>query len=103
MPLLRNAGVDFVPHDHANRPLKVGDLVVVPCIVTGIDKHPDFINVALETRWAMEPGPNKTPIILNTKQVLLVESSREMMPDSIHVMDVIEEIKKTGSEILKGR
>jgi hypothetical protein len=90
----------FVPHDHNDNPLKIGDIVAVPCVITGIDKHPDFINVALQTRWPMYPGENKTPIILNTSQVILVKKSEKLMDDSVHVMDVIQEIKE-GSGIIK--
>jgi hypothetical protein len=90
----------FVPHDHNDNPLKLGDVVAVPCVITGIDKHPDYINVALLTRWPMFPGPNPTAIILNTSQVLLVKESQKLIGDSVHVMDVIQEIKE-GSGIIR--
>lgn len=106
MPLHLESRIDertFVPHDHDDRPLKIGDTVSVPCVITGIDRQPEYINVAMETVWPMYPGHKKTSIILNTKQVLLIEESAKAPRDSVHVMDVIEEIGKTGSGIIKGR
>lgn len=93
---------DFVPHDHQGEPLNIGDIVVVPCVITGIDKHPEFINVALETRWPMLPGDNKTPILVNTTQVILVEKSEKKgKTDSVHVMDVINGIKEESGILTK--
>lgn len=93
------------PRDHVGKELKVGDEVAVSCIITGLDRHEEYINVALETRYPMYPGNNPTAIILNTKQVLLINKSQKTPPDSVHVMDVIETIKVTASDsaILKGR
>jgi len=95
------------PRDHVGKELKVGDEVAVSCIITGLDRHEEYINVALETRYPMFPGNNPTAIILNTKQVLLIKSAEKAGNDSIHVMDVIDTIKVAAAEadsgILKGR
>ena len=90
----------FVPTDHNGNPLKVGDVVAIPCVITGLDRHHDYVNVGLETRWPMHPGPNKTPIFLSSLQILLIQPSEKTLPESVHVLDVIEEVKR-GSGIIK--
>jgi hypothetical protein len=99
---VQQPGIKFTPHDHEKNPLQVGDVVVVPCVVTGVDRQPGYINVAMNTCWPMLPGNHATSIMLNTSQVILVRKTPKKL-DSVHVMDVIEDIKKTGSTVIKGR
>jgi hypothetical protein len=62
-----------MPLDGRGRKLHVGDTVNVPCVVTGVDGHEEYCNIAVETLEAMFPGPNKTAIVLNTRQVILTK------------------------------
>lgn len=90
-----------MPKDHNGNDLKIGDVVAVPCIITGLDHHGEYIDVALETRWPMYPGPNSTPLALNTKQLLLVRASATKV-ESLPVIDVLETIKvEEGTGVLK--
>lgn len=61
-----------MPHDRKNKAIQIGDVVMVPAIVTGVDKHEDFINLALETIETMYPGEHKTPLLLNCRQVEVI-------------------------------
>lgn len=94
-----------MPKDHNGSELKVGDVVAVPCVITGMDKHDEYINVALETRWPMSPGDKRTPLALNTHQVMLIRSSFDKKK-SYPVIDVLTETIKheiEDSKIEKGR
>lgn len=58
-----------MPHDRDGVELKVGDRVMVPCIVTAIHLTTDFCNVDLQTVRPMPPLEAMTAITLNSKQV----------------------------------
>jgi len=58
-------------HDAKGRELKVGDRVVVPCVVTAIHATVEFCNVSLESIATMPPAhTSKAGVTANTKQVL---------------------------------
>lgn len=59
-----------MPHDANGLPVKKGDRVNVPCIVTEVQPGDEYCNVNLETEHPMYPGENKTPIVVNAKQVV---------------------------------
>ncbi len=42
-------------HDAKNRALKVGDTVLVPCVVTELYQTEEFCNVAVETKVGRRP------------------------------------------------
>lgn len=61
-----------MPHDRKNHPIKIGDIVSIPAVVTGVDRHPNYINIAVETIEPMFPAEHKTPLLLNARQVEVV-------------------------------
>lgn len=66
---LFSATLSDMPHDIDRGELKVGDRVIVECVVTGISPGPDYCNVVLQTIAPMYPSPNPTGISLNASQV----------------------------------
>lgn len=59
-----------MPHDNRGEELRVGDTVLVPCVVRAIHINADYCNVDLETKEPMWPGMHKTAIVLNSKQTV---------------------------------
>lgn len=55
-------------HDKNGKPLKVGDLVMVPCTVKHVQAG-DYCTLTLETTEIMPGNRAKTSISLNAKQV----------------------------------
>lgn len=70
-----------MPTDRAGKKIHVGDIVNVRCLVTGVDRHPDFINVALEVTEPEYPGAAKRTLLMNALQTELVESLGETNTD----------------------
>jgi hypothetical protein len=63
-----------MPHDKNGNPLKVGDRVDIPCIITGISAGDDYCNCIVETTEKMAPEYKYTNTYsLNTKMVERVE------------------------------
>lgn len=60
-----------MPHDRDKRPIKVGDTVNIPCVVTNISGGEEYCNLTAETVIPMFPGTSKTTITLNAGQVVL--------------------------------
>ena len=60
-------------HDRNGKPLKVGDKVNVPCIVTAVQPGAEYCNLTVETEEPMFPTQNKNTITFNSKQVEKVE------------------------------
>lgn len=62
-------------HDKNGTPLKVGDIVVIPCKVTHLcDSTPDYCNVECETLYGRRPDGNKERFgAINTAQLVLIE------------------------------
>jgi len=57
-------------HDGKGRELKVGDRVMIPCIVRGVQAMPLYCNATVETEATM-PGSNGTSTwAVNTRQML---------------------------------
>lgn len=69
-----------MPHDNAGQPLKVGDLVMIPCRVKDIYSTDEYCNVELETLYPMHPSSHHSGITLNAKQVSLVPTLAETGP-----------------------
>lgn len=59
-----------MPHDLHGEPLKVGDVVLVPCVVTSVTASEEFCNVGVETLYPMFPGDHKSSGSFNAKQVV---------------------------------
>jgi hypothetical protein len=59
-----------MPHDRDGAPLKVGDEVTIPAVVTSISPGADYCNLSVETVEPMFPGDSKTTVTLNAKQVV---------------------------------
>jgi hypothetical protein len=59
-----------MPHDHRGEELKVGDVVMVPCVVKAIHLTEDYCNVDLVTREFMHPTRDVTRLTLNSRQTV---------------------------------
>lgn len=68
-----------MPHDLSGKLIKVGDRVLVPCIVRDIYSTEDFCNLSLETVHPMFPGTTLSGLTLNAKQVL--QESEYLTPE----------------------
>lgn len=62
-----------MPHDINGTELKIGDKVIIECIVTNVMTGLDFCNVQLDTVNSMPPNNTTSSITLNTKQVKRIE------------------------------
>lgn len=58
-----------MPNDKNGALVKVGDTVIVPCVITSITEGTEYCNVTMETVEPMYPGDSKNTIVLNAKQV----------------------------------
>jgi hypothetical protein len=86
-----------MPTDRRGKKLRPGDIVCIPCVVMGIDPHPEFINVMLETCEPAFPGEAKTPLLMNARQTDLIEARGESDPD-MNVRRAIEESNQRQGE-----
>ncbi len=59
-----------MPHDAGGNVLQVGDEVLVPCRVVGLQLGDDYCNCNLETAYPMPPYTTRSQITLNTRQVM---------------------------------
>jgi hypothetical protein len=59
-----------MPHDKNGLPVRIGDLVNVPCTVKDVQPGLEYCNLTLETVEPMFPGKEKSSICLNAKQVI---------------------------------
>lgn len=84
-----------MPHDRKNNRLRPGDLVMIPGIVKGIDKHSTYVNIVIETSEGRHPDGRKELIQINARQVELISASGHSDPD----MDVTAAISESGSTI----
>lgn len=57
-----------MPHCNRGRLLKVGDRVMVECVVESIQENVDYCNVTVRTVRPMPPYQDGTTITLNAKQ-----------------------------------
>ena len=60
-----------MPHDANGRLLKVGDTVIVECIIENIQMQDEYCNVNLKTKIPMPPYKEGYSLTLNTKQTML--------------------------------
>ena len=63
-----------MPHDAKGHPLKEGDAVVIRARVKSVQPAEEYCNVNLLTEEPMPPYTEGTTLVLNTRQVELVES-----------------------------
>jgi len=59
-----------MPHDKRGEELKVGDTVMVPCVIKAIHLTEDYCNVDLETKLAMPPLDRVSALTLNSRQII---------------------------------
>lgn len=59
-----------MPHDKRGEELKVGDVVMVPCLVKAIHLTEDYCNVDLETKLTMPPLDQPSRFTLNSRQTI---------------------------------
>ncbi len=81
-----------MPHDRFGKKLHPGDIVAIPCTVKGIDKHSDYINLAVETIEGRHPDGKKETFLINAREVELVKSIGESDP-ALDVDSVLFPIK----------
>jgi len=76
-----------MPHDMNGTKLEVGDLVLVPCVVTAITASEtapeEWCNVILQTSRPMFPSEHPTGISLNASQVRRSPWVRDGVMDAI--------------------
>ena len=59
-----------MPHDQFGKPIEVGDIVNVPCVVKQLTSEEGYCNVTLETLHGRRPDNAKDIIsAINTAQV----------------------------------
>lgn len=88
-------------HDSVGNKLHVGDIVDLPCRITGVDECEDFINVALETLEPVHPARHFRNLVVNAKQVRLVIPVGGTQTD-ISVLDSVE-ASKSGELPIRGQ
>lgn len=59
-----------MPHDKRGDEIKVGDIVNVPCKVTGVHQTEEYCNVDLVTTEVMPPTEQPNRLTLNSRQVI---------------------------------
>lgn len=62
-----------MPHCNKGHELKVGDRVMIECVVEDVQAGVDYCNVTVRTVRPMPPYADGTAIVLNTKQTEKVE------------------------------
>lgn len=62
-----------MPHCNRGRELKVGDRVMVECIVESVQVNEDYCNATVRTVRPMPPYTDGMVIVLNTKQTESIE------------------------------
>jgi hypothetical protein len=64
-------------HDVNGKPLKIGDKVHIPCVITSLsESYPDFCNVAVETIHGRRPDGQKNRYgDINTGQLEKVDEA----------------------------
>ena len=58
-------------HDRTGRPLKKGDTVMIPAIITELSATKDFCNVSVETLYGRKPDDAKERISAINTNVLI--------------------------------
>lgn len=66
-----------MPHDKRGEELKVGDRVLVPCVIKAIHLTEDYCNVDLETSLTMPPICTPTKVTLNSRQTVKPRATHE--------------------------
>ncbi len=66
-------------HDRKKHPLKVGDVVVVPAVITSVSEG-EFCSLTVKTKYPMPGNGEPTTITLNTKQVYKVLDGTDGCP-----------------------
>lgn len=75
-------------HDAKGRELKVGDSVLIPCVVTGITTTEDYCNITMETKFGRRPDGIKEYIGGINSGVVLRDNVSDKL-DNIHIMDEV--------------
>lgn len=65
-------------HDRDGKPVKVGDLVLVPCRVEQTHATEEFCNATLRTLYPMYPSDRHDTVVVNTRQLVVVEKGSEV-------------------------
>lgn len=59
-----------MPHDLNGEEIKIGDRILIPCIVKSIQAAVDFCNLTVETEHKMPGNDSISTYTLNTKMVV---------------------------------
>lgn len=63
-------------HDARGKPLKVGDLVLIPAVVTSVQPFDDFCNVTVRTQIGRRPDGQKEHVYaVNTGVLVKISES----------------------------
>lgn len=66
-------------HDRNGTPLKKGDVVLIPAVITDLSPGEDYCNVSLETVAGRRPdGAKERFSAINTGVLVLHESAKEI-------------------------
>lgn len=64
-------------HDRNHTPLKLGDTVLVPCVITQLSPQDEYCNVQLQTVHGRRPDDQKeTVYAINTAVCVLLERAK---------------------------
>lgn len=63
-----------MPHCNKGRELKVGDRVMVECVVESVQADVNYCNVTVRTVRPMPPYESGTTIVLNTRQTEKIDA-----------------------------
>lgn len=62
-----------MPHDMNKKLVKVGDQVLIPCVVTQVSEGEEYCNATVETLAPMHPSDRPSCFSINTQQLIVKE------------------------------
>jgi hypothetical protein len=87
-----------MPHDRRGKKLHTGDIVTIPCVIRGIDKHSEYINLAVETLEGRYPDGKHEQFFINAREVQFVQSGGGISATDIDVDAVLRDSDPCKSE-----
>lgn len=70
-------------HDHLGHELKVGDRVLIPCIIEELNPGEDYCNVSLKSWYGRRPDDQKEPIRAINTGVLCRWNEGDTLPGDL--------------------
>jgi hypothetical protein len=65
-------------HDAKGRPLRMDDVVLIPCRIISLSATPDRCNVTVKSLLGRSPDGQRETIVLNTKQLLRFNDEEDL-------------------------